>query len=128
MAAGLCDLKPERPMEISATVAFGGGRYALHGKGIGPIDAFVGALADLLGVSLRVGDYQEHALGEGAGATAVAYVELVLGPGRHLYGAGVAPSIVDASLRAVLSAVGRGVMRGWVAAPDTAIAGDPQNA
>ena len=110
---------------LSATVAFGGGRHALHGKGIGPIDAFVGALTDLLGVSLRVGDYQEHALGEGAGATAVAYVELVLGPGRHLYGAGVAPSIVDASLRAVLSAVGRGVMRGWVAAPGEGTPGVP---
>ncbi len=108
---------------LSATVEWGGTRHGLHGEGIGPIDAFVGALSELIGVSLRVGDYQEHALGDGAAATAVAYVELVLGPGQHLYGAGVAPSIVDASLRAVLSAVGRAVMRGWIAAPGDGIAG-----
>jgi hypothetical protein len=40
-----------------------------------------------------------------------------LGPGRHLYGAGVAPSIVDASFLAVLSAVGRAVERGWIEPP-----------
>ncbi len=109
---------------LSATVSWGGTRHRLHGKGIGPIDAFVGALSELIGVSLRVGDYQEHTLGEGAAASAVAYVEIVVGPGRHLYGAGIAPSIVDASLRAVLSAVGRAVMRGWIAAPEVGIVGD----
>jgi 2-isopropylmalate synthase len=104
---------------LSATVAWGGQRHALQGQGIGPIDAFVSALSALVGRPLRIGDYQEHVLGEGGAAAsrAVAYIELVVGPGKHLYGAGVAPSIVDASFRAVLSAVGRAAERGWIEPP-----------
>ncbi len=104
---------------LTATVEWAGRRQALRGEGSGPIDAFVSALSKVLGVALRVGDYQEHVLGESAQAatTAVAYIELVLTPGQHLYGAGVAPSILDASFRAVLSAVGRAVMRGWIEVP-----------
>jgi hypothetical protein len=79
----------------------------------------VSALSALVGRPLRIGDYQEHVLGEGGAAAsrAVAYIELVVGPGKHLYGAGVAPSIVDASFRAVLSAVGRAAERGWIEPP-----------
>ena len=104
---------------LTACVEWGGQRHVLRGDGIGPIDAFVCALSKLVGVRLRVGDYQEHVLGEAAEAakTAVAYIELILTPGRQLYGAGFAPSIVDASFRAVLSALGRAVMRGWIEAP-----------
>jgi len=102
---------------LETAIDWEGARHGIAGEGSGPIDAFVTALARLLGVPIRVGDYQEHTLGGSASAIAVAYVELVLGGGRHLYGAGIAPSIVDASIRAVLSAVGRAVQRGWLAPP-----------
>ena len=49
--------------------------YALHGRGNGPIDAFVAAL----GLPLTVLDYHEHAIGAGADARAACYVELRLG-------------------------------------------------
>lgn len=102
---------------LDATVAWDGVRHALHGEGSGPIDAFVAGLSKQLGRPIRIGDYQEHVLGDAGseGRRAVAYVELVVGPGRSLYGAGVAPSIVDASFSAVLSAVGRAIDRGWLA-------------
>lgn len=103
--------------EVVATLAWGGARIPLSGKGTGPIDAFVAALAKAIGIDLRVSDYHEHALGEGAAATAVAYVEIVFGPEQRLFGAGAAPSIVDASFGAVLSAVGRAVARGWIEPP-----------
>ncbi len=103
--------------EVEATLAWGGARIPLSGKGAGPIDAFVEALGKAIGVELRVSDYHEHALGAGAAATAVAYVELVFGPDRRLFGAGAAPSIVDASFAAVLSAVARAVGSGWVEPP-----------
>lgn len=108
-----------RTHTLTATVEWAGRRQALRGVGSGPIDAFVSALSELLGVPLRVGDYQEHVLGESdrAATTAIAYIELVLAPGRHLYGAGVASSIVDASFRAISSALGRAVLRGWVDVP-----------
>jgi 2-isopropylmalate synthase len=103
--------------EVSAMLAWGGARIPLSGKGAGPIDAFVAALAQAIGVELRIGDYHEHALGAGAAATAVAYVEVVFGSDRRLFGAGAAPSIVDASFAAVLSAVARAVECGWLARP-----------
>jgi 2-isopropylmalate synthase len=79
----------------------------VFGEGNGPIDAFVRALADGIGVKIDVVDYAEHATGEGADATAVAYVETVDTDGEKRWGVGVHPNIITASLRAVLSAVCR---------------------
>jgi 2-isopropylmalate synthase len=66
---------------------------------------------------MRVSDYHEHALGMGAAATAVAYVEVVFSEERRLYGAGTASSIVEASFAAVLSAIARAAARGWIPVP-----------
>jgi len=54
----------------------------------------------------------------GAEATAIAYVEIVFGSERRLFGAGAAPSIVEATFAAVLSALARAAALGWVQAPD----------
>jgi 2-isopropylmalate synthase len=80
-----------------------GVRKKFSGRGNGPIDAVVAAL-DL---DLRVLDYHEHALGRGARAEAAAFVEVRLGSGVALYGAGVDVNIIAASLKAVVSAVNR---------------------
>jgi 2-isopropylmalate synthase len=56
-------------------------------------------------------DYHEHAVGAGADATAVAYVEIQLGDGVTLFGVGMHENIVTASLRAVISAVNRMMRR-----------------
>lgn len=103
--------------EVLAELEWGSKRVALAGKGAGPIDAFVGALRAALGLEMRVGDYHEHALGVGAAATAVAYVEIVFGAERRLFGAGAAPSIVEASFAAVLSAIARATEKGWIRPP-----------
>ena len=103
--------------EIKAELEWGPNRFSLSGQGAGPIDAFVEALRAALGIEMRVGDYHEHALGVGAGATAVAYVEIVFGPDQRLFGAGAAPSIVEASFAAVLSAIARAAEEGWVSIP-----------
>jgi len=103
--------------EVKAELEWGPTRFSLSGAGAGPIDAFVEAMRAELGIEMRVGDYHEHALGVGAGATAVAYVEIVFGPNERLFGAGTAPSIVEASFSAVLSALARAAEKGWVAAP-----------
>src|SRR4030095_10614814 len=78
----------------------------IKGSGNGPIAAFVDALGRDAGVSLELTDYTEHALGEGADASAVAYVEARTGA-KTRGGGGVDANIVTASLRAVLSAVNR---------------------
>jgi 2-isopropylmalate synthase len=69
-----------------------------------------GVRADL-GVEIDVVDYSEHAVGAGADAVAVAYVE-AQGPGGDVrWGIGRHESIETASLRAVVSAVNRQLPR-----------------
>ena len=91
---------------IEATVAMGGARRRIVGHGNGPIDAFTHALRAATGADVRVVDYSEHALGAGADATAVAYVEVAVG-GTHAFGVGRDSNLITASLRAVLGAYRR---------------------
>jgi 2-isopropylmalate synthase len=91
---------------IAANLLVDGEERIVEGEGNGPIDALVNALARGLGVELHVLDYHEHAMGRGEDATAAAYVEADVA-GDVVWGVGIHPSIVTASLRAVLNAVNR---------------------
>jgi 2-isopropylmalate synthase len=110
---------------ISSEVTTGGSRttvvaqllvddkhMTVKGEGNGPIDAFVSGLRSELGIELEVRDYREHALTSGSGASAVAYVEVEALDGRTWWGVGMASSILDASLHAVVSAANRDLPRG----------------
>ena len=55
---------------------------------------------------MRVLDYSEHALTAGRDAEAAAYLEIAAGE-RVVWGVGISHSIVDASLRGVISALNR---------------------
>jgi len=92
---------------IEATVRDGGESLTVTGTGNGPIAAFVDALSTVEGTpDVRVLDYAEHALSAGGDARAAAYVECAVGD-RVLWGVGVDPSIVTASIKAIVSAVNR---------------------
>jgi 2-isopropylmalate synthase len=91
--------------EIVATVRVENDLHEIAGSGNGPIAAFVDALAGI-GFNVRVLDYHEHALTAGDDARAAAYVECAVDD-TVLWGVGVDSSIVNASLRAVVSAVNR---------------------
>jgi 2-isopropylmalate synthase len=92
---------------LTATIAEGGERREIEGRGTGPIDAFVDAFNRATGACIEVIDYREHATGGGANATAVAYVEVKTGTGATLFGIGMHKNITTASLRAVVSAANR---------------------
>jgi 2-isopropylmalate synthase len=92
---------------ITAQLVVNGTHRTVTGTGNGPIAAFVDALRSGLGATLDVVDYAEHAVGQGADATAAAYVETIGGDGTLRWGVGVHPNIITASLRAVLSALAR---------------------
>jgi 2-isopropylmalate synthase len=93
-------------MKLSAEVVLGGWVGHVQGEGNGPIDAFVQALSARLGQEVRVLDYHEHAIGSGADARAVAYLEIRVGDvTRH--GVGIDGSILRASMQAVLSGLSR---------------------
>ncbi len=93
-------------MRLSAEVVLGGWMGHVQGEGNGPIDAFVNALSARLGQDVRVLDYHEHAIGSGADARAVAYLEIRVGE-QTRYGVGVDGSIVRASMQAILSGLSR---------------------
>jgi len=88
-----------------------GEAHSVRGEGDGPVEAFVAALLDEFGEQVDghfdVLDYAEHAIGKGADAEAVAYVETVSDGGAVRWGLGKDPNITTASLRAVLSAFER---------------------
>ena len=89
---------------ITAQLVVDGAAATVVGSGNGPIDAFVHALRERFGADLDVVDYAEHAVGQGSEATAVAYVETTGAAGDTLWGVGLDPNIITASLRAVLNA------------------------
>jgi 2-isopropylmalate synthase len=91
--------------ELEVDVYLDGEKLALLGHGNGPIAAFVDALGSV-GHDVRVLDYAEHALSSGGDARAAAYVECAIGE-RIVWGVGIDPNIVTASLKAVVSAANR---------------------
>jgi 2-isopropylmalate synthase len=95
---------------IEATVRAFGREDVIRGLGNGPIAAFCEALSEvdlgLGGVNVRVLDYAEHALTAGRDAEAAAYLEIEVGD-RVFWGVGISESIVEASLRGVISALNR---------------------
>jgi len=78
------------------------------GQGSGPIDAMVAAIA----LPFDVLAYEEHSRGQGSAATAVSYIEITTRSRRTLFGAGMHPNIITASLLAILSAVNRAIACG----------------
>ena len=92
---------------VVATVLADGREIEVDGVGEGPVEAFVNALARELAIELDIVDYTEHAIGSGASARAVAYVEAVTGSTGPRWGIGVDGNITTASLKAVLGAVRR---------------------
>ena len=98
-------------VELNAEIQADGTGHKLKGQGNGPIDAFVSALSAQVGESIVVVDYHEHAVGQGANAAAVAYIELRFGDGNTLFGVGRHLNIVTASLQAILCGVNRELSR-----------------
>ena len=81
--------------------------YDIEGRGNGPIEAFVNGVGQCTGHGVRVLDYHEHALGSGANARAIAYLELRVDERQTLFGVGIDANIVAASFKAVASALTR---------------------
>jgi 2-isopropylmalate synthase len=78
------------------------------GQGSGPIDAMVKAI----GLPFDVLSYEEHSRGQGSAAKAVSYIEITTRSRRTLFGAGMHPNIITASLLAIVSAVNRAIAQG----------------
>jgi 2-isopropylmalate synthase len=94
--------------EIVARISVEGETQEVTGAGNGPIAALVDAFDRQFGIAVQIRHYHEHAMAAAADATAAAYIEADI-DGDLVWGVGLHPSIVTASLRAVVNAVNRAV-------------------
>ena len=92
--------------QIVAELAVDGVGQEVSGSGNGPIAALVDAFEQQFGIAIQIRNYHEHAMAAAADATAAAYIEADI-DGDLVWGVGIHPSIVTASLRAVVNAVNR---------------------
>ena len=91
---------------LSAEIIENGKQITIEGKGTGPIDSFVNALSNHLGIDMSVNDYSEHSMQHGSDAAAICYMEVDCQGGKT-FGVGINKNIVTASLEAVVSAANR---------------------
>jgi 2-isopropylmalate synthase len=110
---------------ILATMLVDGDSREVRGVGNGPIAALVDAFEREFGIVVRIRDYHEHAMAASADATAAAYVEADVDDDA-VWGVGLHPSIVTASLRAIVNAVNRAIaLRAAVETAAAAFDGGP---
>ena len=95
---------------VQVTVDYKGERHELRGTGNGPIAAFANAL-ESLGIDFEVQDYSQRSRTAGDDADAVCYIYADV-DGATAWGVGIAASTTRASLKAITSAVNRGLTAG----------------
>lgn len=83
----------------------------ITGKGNGPIDAFFSALATVGIDGYKFIDYSEHSISVGSDAKAVSYIHLEDKNGKSVFGIGMSHNIIYASLRGILCAINRSIIK-----------------
>ncbi len=78
----------------------------IEGHGQGALDAFITALNTQSDSSMVLVDYSEHTLGSNEQSDAIAYIQLNI-QGQRVCGVGRSADILEASFKAVLSAINR---------------------
>ena len=92
---------------VRGELAWQGRNLHLEGRGNGPIDAFTQAMAKATGHAVRVLDYHQHAIGAGADAQSIAYLELRVDEARTVFGVGIDADTTAAALKAIASGLSR---------------------
>ncbi len=95
----------------AAALTLDGHAHELTGTGNGPIDAFVHALGSTSLPKFEVLSYSEHSLGKGSEARAVSYIQIKTDRGQTLFGAGIDTNIELASIKAIVSALNRALVK-----------------
>ena len=75
--------------------------------GTGRLDAVSNAIKDSTGIHYTLVSYTEHALTKGSTSDAMAYVGIINGAGKVVWGAGRHNDIITASVNALVSAINR---------------------
>lgn len=93
---------------VTVTYRDHGEEKEFRATGNGPIDAVHHGLQEVVGKKIKILDYSEHALGEGANAQAAAYIQVMdQETGKTIFGVGTSSNITRASIRGLFSAMNR---------------------
>ncbi|MDP7403254.1 MAG: 2-isopropylmalate synthase [Pseudomonadota bacterium] len=95
--------KHEGRETFAAKLNYMGEMIAINGEGDGVLDAFVEALKDAIKLDFEIMEYGEHALGQGADAEAVTYIQLRC-EGQRYSGVAISKDIIASSLNAFMGA------------------------
>jgi 2-isopropylmalate synthase len=88
---------------FNAKIDYFGDEMAISGEGDGVLDAFVVGLKEAIKIDFEIMEYGEHALGQGADAEAVTYIQLKCDGGRYT-GVAISKDIIASSLNALMGA------------------------
>ena len=90
--------KHEGRETFAAKLNYMGEMIAINGEGDGVLDAFVEALKDAIKLDFEIMEYGEHALGQGADAEAVTYIQIRC-EGQSTSGVAISKDIIASSQR-----------------------------
>ena len=89
------------------TIMWQGKKMELNAEGSGRLDAVSNAIKEATGVNYNLIHYNEHAMTKGSTSDAMAYVGIINGAGKVVWGAGTHNDIITASIHALVSAFNR---------------------
>jgi 2-isopropylmalate synthase len=95
--------KHEGRETFNAQLDYFGQELQISGQGDGVLDAFVEGLKQVIKMDFEIMEYGEHALGQGADAEAVTYIQLKC-EGRRYSGVAISKDIISSSLNAFMGA------------------------
>lgn len=95
--------KSEGRETFNAKIDYFGEELAISGQGDGVLNAFVVGLKEAIKIDFEIMEYGEHALGQGADAEAVTYIQLKC-DGRRYSGVAISKDIIASSLNAFMGA------------------------
>ncbi|MEG3765865.1 2-isopropylmalate synthase [Alteromonas sp. 14N.309.X.WAT.G.H12] len=99
----------DKQQHIAIDVIIDGEPVTLSGVGNGPIDAAANAISKLVGETVEIINYHEHSLGEGAGVSAVCYLEMKTATQGTRFGVAKDSNIMTAALKAMFSGIGSAI-------------------
>lgn len=95
--------KSEDCETFNAKIDYFGEELVISGEGDGVLDAFAVGLKQAINIDFEIMEYGEHALGQGADAEAVTYIQLKC-EGRRYTGVAISKDIIASSLNAFMGA------------------------
>lgn len=100
---------------FNAKIDYFGKELSISGEGDGVLNAFVTGLKEAIKIDFEIMEYGEHALGQGADAEAVTYIQLKC-DGRRYSGVAISNDIIASSLNAFMGAASQLLRQQRVAA------------